>query len=74
MAERFEILVSILRDWGKEKVQKKSRRCIELVLEAGWTKKTFHFLENHSEKNTPAVSVSSRARSIKKQNWSPNPN
>jgi len=35
MAERFENLDKILRDWAKDTVQKKSRRGIEQVREAG---------------------------------------
>ena len=34
MAESFENKDNILRDWGKDKVQKKFCRGIELVLEA----------------------------------------
>ena len=41
MVERFENLDNILGDWVKEKIPKKSCRCIEQVLEAGRRKQLF---------------------------------
>ena len=38
MAESFENVDNILRDWAKDKVQKKSLRGIEQVWKAGWRK------------------------------------
>ena len=69
MAESFENLDNILRGWAKDKVQKKSCRCIEQVREAGRRKIKLCLLENRFRKNTRAVSVSSRTRLNQAQNW-----
>jgi len=57
MAESFENLDNILRDWAKDKVQKKSCRGVEQVREVG-------------RKNTRVVSFGSRVRLNQRQNWS----
>ena len=72
LAERFENLDDILRDWAKEKIQK-----VLLLHWIGTTsrkkKKAVSFLGSDSEKkNTRAVSVGSRVRLNQKQNWCPN--
>ena len=66
MAEIFENLDNILRDWAKDRVQKKSSQGIELVQEVGRRRKIKPFLqENDTEKDS-----SSRARPNQAQNWS----
>ena len=50
IAESFEDCDNILRDWGKDKVQKKSCRGIKQVREAGIGKIKPFLLENDSEK------------------------
>ena len=50
MAECFENLANILRDWAKDKVQKKSCRGIEQVREAGRRTIKPFLLENDPEK------------------------
>ena len=50
MAESFENLDNILRDWGKDKVQKKSCRGIEQVRETRRRKIKPFLLDNDPEK------------------------
>ena len=68
MAESFENVDNIFCDWAEDKVKKSLVEAIEQVREAG-RRKTKPLLENNSEKNTRAVSVSSRMRLNQAQNW-----
>ena len=66
MAETFENLDNSLRDRAKENIHKSL-----VEAEAGKRNKRFFFLKM-AQKNTRVVSVGSRARLNKTQNWSPN--
>ena len=71
MAESFENLDNLLRDWANDKVAEKSCRGVEQVREAERRKiKPFLSYKTDSEKNTRAVSVGSRARLNQAQNLS----
>ena len=72
MAENFENLDNILRDWAKDKVQESVVEALnryEKQLREKKDKAVF-ILENASKKYTRAVSVGSRARLNQAQNWS----
>ena len=64
MAESFENLDNILRDWAKDKGQKKSAR------KAGRGKLKPLLLKKMARKSSQAVSVGSRAKLNQTQNWS----
>ena len=71
MAESFDNLDTILRDWAKDKVRKILAEALNRYEQQREESKdkALYFLENDSE-NTRAVSVSSRARLNQTQNWS----
>ena len=63
MAEGFENLYNILRDWANDKGQKR-------LAEALYRKDKAVSSEKESRKSSLAVSVGSRARLNQTQNWS----
>ena len=70
MAENFENLDNILRDWAKDKVQKSLVEALNRYEKQGEERQNrFHF-RKCLKKYTRAVSVGSRARLNQAQNWS----
>ena len=70
MAETFHNLDTILRDCAKHKVQKLFFKALNRYEKQEVERYAISFLENDSGKNTPAVSVGSRARLNQAQTWS----
>ena len=70
MAESFENLDNILRDWTKDKVRKSLVEVLNRYKKQEDERYSRFYFRKYLKKYTRAVSVGSRARLNQAQNWS----